>query len=100
MSTTPSSSAFAAPQQRPRPDRTDPVIRRRRLSALALTVATIALGIALVAAFGRDALPIYFFHLPVALVLLWMSTNEERFDERPEGAGGRGRAGASGPSDW
>jgi uncharacterized membrane protein len=57
------------------------VIHRRRRTALLLTVVALALGLFLVARYGRDGLIIYFFQAPVALALLWASTGDERFDD-------------------
>lgn len=88
MSATSSSRALWRDHRRAHANRTDPVIRRRRRTALVLTVFALALGAVLVAAFGRDGLTIYFSQLPLALALLWLSTRDERFDEAggaPEG---------------
>lgn len=49
-----------------------------------LTVFTVALGVLMAATLGKDALFIYFFQLPVALTLLWVSTSAERCDEGHE----------------
>ncbi|MDB4933374.1 MAG: hypothetical protein JWP87_346 [Labilithrix sp.] len=82
MSATSTSRGFAEHHDRAEADRTNPVVRRRRMTALVLTVFAIALGIGLVAAYGRDALVIYFSQLPLALALLWAATRDLRFDER------------------
>lgn len=60
------------------------MIHRRRVTALVLTVFTLALGAILVAAYGRVALLFYLWDVPVPLALLWASTSAERFDERGE----------------
>jgi hypothetical protein len=90
MSATSSSRGFSGDRRQSHAEPTDPLIHRRRRTALALTVFTVALGVLLTAAIGRDAFIIYFFALPVALTLLWASTSDKRFDERPEGSEGEG----------
>jgi hypothetical protein len=84
MSASSSRSVFSGDQGETRANRTDPVIRRRRLTALVQTVIALAIGVVMIAAYGRDGLTIYFSQLPVALGLLWASTDSERFDERPD----------------
>jgi uncharacterized membrane protein len=81
MSATSSSTALSEGHRRARARRTDPVIQRRRRTALLLTVFALAVGLFLVAKYGQDGLIIYFFQAPVALALLWLSTGDERFDE-------------------
>lgn len=61
-----------------------PLVHRRRVTALVLTGFTLALGIVLVASLGPDVLAVYLPMLPVAFVLLWISTEALRFDERDE----------------
>ena len=52
--------------------------------AAALTLFLVALGVVLVVALGPEALAAYLPQLPLALVLLWVSTGALRFDEREE----------------
>jgi hypothetical protein len=82
MATTSSSSAHAADHGRAQAHRSDTLMRRRLVSTLVMIGVAIAIGALLVAAYGRDAFFLYFAHLPVALLLLWMSANVVRFDER------------------
>lgn len=52
--------------------------------AAALTLFLLALGVVLVVALGPETLAVYLPQLPLALVLLWVSTGALRFDEREE----------------
>ena len=81
MSATSSSASYSRDHRaRRRPE--DPVIHRRRITALVLTAIAVVFGIVIVATAGRDGALIYFLPFPVALALLWASTTSLRFDER------------------
>ena len=76
-----------------------PVVRRRRMVAAALTLVLVALGVVLVVALGPETLAVYLPPMPLALVLLWVSTGALRFDEREESSPDvEKRAEAAGPS--
>ena len=90
MSATSTSRGFSGARPQRHAQGTDPLIHRRRRTALALTAFAGALGVLLTATIGRDAFIIYFFALPVALTLLWASTSDKRFDERAPGSEGEG----------
>jgi hypothetical protein len=77
-----SSSASYSRGHRARRTPEDPIIHRRRVTAVVLTVIAVAFGIAIIATAGRDGALIYFLPFPVALALLWASTSSLRFDER------------------
>lgn len=49
-----------------------------------LTVLFVALGIVLVALYRVDGFLLYVPVVSLALVLLWLSTTSERFDERDD----------------
>ena len=58
-----------------------PVIRQRRVTATALTLWALALGILIGIRWGTGGLACYLPWLPFAFVLLWGSTTSLRFDE-------------------
>jgi hypothetical protein len=61
---------------------TTSIVRNRRLTAAALTVFIVALGIVMWATLGSVVMPIYAVGLPMGLCLLWFSTDTLRADER------------------
>jgi hypothetical protein len=72
-------------RRKPQEEPLHPVIHERRVAALVLTALTLALGIVLFAVLGPDVLALYLPMLPVGFVLLWISTEALRFDERERG---------------
>lgn len=56
--------------------------RNRNGLAAALTLFAVAFGVVLVLAFGIAALPFYAISVAVPLVLLWLSADVYRADER------------------
>jgi hypothetical protein len=54
------------------------------MTAFVLTVIAVAIGIACVAAYGRDGLLVYAPSFVVGIPLLWASTTAKRFDERDD----------------
>jgi hypothetical protein len=61
---------------------TNSIVRSRIAAAAALTVATVAIGVALGLALGPVAILMFVLPLPVPLILLWLSTDVLRADER------------------
>lgn len=59
-----------------------PIVRDRRVTATALTLWAVALGVLIGARWGVEGLVCYLPWLPMAFILLWVSTTALRFDER------------------
>ena len=62
--------------------REHPVVHERRVTATALTLCVVTLGVLIGITWGVAGLACYLPWLPIALILLWVSTTALRFDER------------------